>query len=131
MLLIERDGHRPSISAGSNRIDMTVRATSARPIIVPTRAEDGFQTSEARNQLLGDSAPFGIIVVEPEGHVAGANQRMLNMLDWPSDRDVTELDVLHHPPLVESGVADSFRRCLEKKTRIVGDHSCLLTADGR
>jgi len=94
------------------------------------RAEDGFQTSEARNQLLGDSAPFGIIVVEPEGHVAGANQRMLNMLDWPSDRDVTELDVLHHPPLVESGVADSFRRCLEKKTRIVGDHSCLLTADG-
>jgi diguanylate cyclase (GGDEF)-like protein/PAS domain S-box-containing protein len=94
------------------------------------RAEDALKTSEARNQLLGDSAPFGIIVVEPEGQVFGANQKMLNMLGWPSDRDVTELDVLHHPPLVESGVADSFRRCLEKKTRIVGDHSCLLTADG-
>lgn len=60
----------------------------------------------------------------------GANRIMLNMLAWPSDRDVTELNVLQHPPLVDSGVADAFRRCLEKKTRIVSDHSCLLTADG-
>jgi diguanylate cyclase (GGDEF)-like protein len=31
---------------------------------------------------------------------------------------------------VDSGVADSFRRCLEKRTRVVGDHPCLRTADG-
>ena len=94
------------------------------------RAEDALRTSDERNQLLGDSAPFGIFVVEPEGRVFGANRIMLNMLAWPSDRDVTELNVLQYPPLVDSGVADSFRRCLEKKTRIVGDHPCLLTADG-
>ena len=70
------------------------------------------------------------IVVETEGRVFGANRIMLNMLAWPSDRDVTELNVLQHPPLVDSGVADSFRRCLEKRRRIVSDHSCLLTADG-
>ncbi|MCP3869183.1 MAG: PAS domain S-box protein, partial [Gammaproteobacteria bacterium] len=95
-----------------------------------SRAEDALRTSEVRNRLLGDSAPFGIIVVESEGHVFGANQKMLNMLAWPSDQDVTELDVLQHPPLVESGVADSFRLCLEKRTRIVSDHSCLGIADG-
>ena len=94
------------------------------------RAEDALRTSDERNRLLGDSAPFGIIVVEPEGRVFGANRIMLNMLAWPSDRDVTELNVLQHPPLVDSGVADSFRRCLQKKTRIVSDHSCLLTTDG-
>jgi diguanylate cyclase (GGDEF)-like protein/PAS domain S-box-containing protein len=94
------------------------------------RAEEALQASEVRNRLLGDSAPFGIIVVETEGHVFGANQKMLNMLDWPSDRDVRELDVLQHPPLVESGVADAFRRCLEKRTRIVSDHSGLRIVDG-
>jgi diguanylate cyclase (GGDEF)-like protein/PAS domain S-box-containing protein len=94
------------------------------------RAEEALRTSEERNRLLGDSAPFGIFVVEPEGLVFGANRIMLNMLAWPSDRDVTELNVLQHPPLVDSGVADSFRRCLEKKERIVSDHSCLWTGDG-
>ena len=94
------------------------------------RAEDALRTSDERNRLLGDSAPFGIIVVETDGRVFGANRIMLKMLAWPSDRDVTELNVLQHPPLVDSGVADSFRRCLEKRTRIVGDHPCLLTADG-
>ena len=94
------------------------------------RAEDALRTSDERNRLLGDSAPFGIIVVETEGRVFGANRIMLNMLAWPSDRDVTELNVLEYPPLVDSGVADSFRRCLEKRRRIVSDHSCLLTADG-
>ena len=79
------------------------------------RAEDALRTSDERNRLLGDSAPFGIIVVEPEGHVFGANRIMLDMLAWPSDRDVTELNVLQHPPLVDSGVADAFRRCLEKR----------------
>jgi diguanylate cyclase (GGDEF)-like protein/PAS domain S-box-containing protein len=94
------------------------------------RAEDALRTSDERNRLLGDSAPFGIIVVETDGRVFGANRIMLKMLAWSSDRDVTELNVLQHPPLVDSGVADSFRRCLEKRTRIVGDHPCLLTADG-
>ena len=94
------------------------------------RAEDALRTSEERNRLLGDSAPFGIFVVETEGRVFGANQKMLNMLDCPSDQDVTELNVLQHPPLVDSGVADSFRLCLEKKERIVSDHPCLRIADG-
>ena len=94
------------------------------------RAEDALRTSEERNRLLGDSAPFGIIVVETEGLVFGANQKMLDMLAWPPDRDIKELNVLQHPPLLQSGVADSVRRCLEKRTRIVSDHSCLRTEGG-
>ena len=79
------------------------------------RAEDALRTLEDRNRLLGDSAPFGILVLETEGRVYGANQKILKMLAWPSDQDVTELNLLQYPPLVDSGVADSFRLCLEKK----------------
>jgi diguanylate cyclase (GGDEF)-like protein/PAS domain S-box-containing protein len=94
------------------------------------RAEDALRTLEDQNRLLGDSAPFGIIVIETEGRVYGANQKMLNFLAWPSDQDVTELNLLQYPPLVDSGVADSFRLCLEKKTRIVSDHFCQQISEG-
>jgi len=124
---MSQDSHRSGLQP-SERDELLARIQELEERC--RRAEDALRTSDERNQLLGDSAPFGIFVVEPEGRVFGANRIMLNMLAWPSDRDVTELNVLQHPPLVDSGVADSFRRCLEKRTRIVGDHPCLLTADG-
>ena len=94
------------------------------------RAEDALRTLQDRNRLLGDSAPFGIIVLETEGRVYGANQKMLKMLAWPSDQDITELNLLQYQPLVDSGVADSFRLCLEKKMRIVSDHRCQQISEG-
>jgi diguanylate cyclase (GGDEF)-like protein/PAS domain S-box-containing protein len=94
------------------------------------RAEDALHTYEERNRLLGNSAPFGIFVVDTEGRVFGANQRMLDMLAWPSDQEITQLNVLKHPALVETGVADAFRLCMEKKTRITSDRPCLQTTDG-
>jgi diguanylate cyclase (GGDEF)-like protein/PAS domain S-box-containing protein len=124
---MSQDSHRSDLQP-SDRDELLARIQELEERC--RRAEDALRTSDQRNQLLGDSAPFGIIVVETEGRVFGANRIMLNMLAWPSDRDVTELNVLQHPPLVDSGVADSFRRCLEKRRRIVSDHSCLLTADG-
>ena len=92
-------------------------------------AENALRTSEERNRLLGDSAPFGIIVVETDGRVYGANRKMLDMLAWPPGRDVTKLNVLEYPPLVDTGIADSFRRCLEKRRRIVEDHPSLRIAE--
>jgi diguanylate cyclase (GGDEF)-like protein len=93
------------------------------------RAEDALHTYEERNRLLGNSAPFGIFAVDTEGHAFGANQRMLDMLSWPSDREITQLNVLKHPALVDTGVADAFRRCMEKKKRITSDHPCLQMTD--
>ena len=124
---MSQDSHRSDLQP-SERDELLARIQELEERC--RRAEDALRTSDQRNQLLGDSAPFGIIVVETEGRVFGANRIMLNMLAWPSDRDVTELNVLQYPPLVDSGVADAFRRCLEKRRRIVSDHSCLLTADG-
>jgi diguanylate cyclase (GGDEF)-like protein/PAS domain S-box-containing protein len=94
------------------------------------RAEDALNTLEERDRLLGDSAPFGIFVVDPEGRVFGANQKMLALLAWSEGRDITQLNILKHPPLVDSGVADAFLRCMEKRTRMTSDHPCPPNADG-
>jgi PAS domain-containing protein len=54
------------------------------------RAEDAPSTLEERDRLLGDSAPFGIFVMDTEGHIFGANQKILDMLSWPADQDITQ-----------------------------------------
>jgi len=94
------------------------------------RAEDALHTLEERDRLLGDSAPFGIFVVDTGGRIFGANQKMLDMLDWPAERDITQLNILKHAPLVDSGVADAFRQCMEKRTRVTSDHPWLPSSDG-
>ena len=94
------------------------------------RAEDALLTLQERDRLLGDSAPFGIFVIDTDGDIFGANQKMLDMLAWPKDRDITQLNILNHPPLVNSGVADTFRRCMEKKKRLTSDHACLTDTEG-
>jgi PAS domain S-box-containing protein len=94
------------------------------------RSDDALHTLEEQNRLLGDSAPFGIFVIDAEGNVTGANQKMTGMLAWPEGRDITQLNIFNHLPLVESGAADAFRRCMEKRTRVTSDHTCLPDCDG-
>jgi diguanylate cyclase (GGDEF)-like protein/PAS domain S-box-containing protein len=94
------------------------------------RAEEALFTLEERDRLLGDSAPFGIFVIDTEGRIFGANQKMLDMLAWPADQDITQLNILEHPPIVESGAVDAFQQCLGKKTRLTSDYACLLGTDG-
>ena len=94
------------------------------------RAEDALRTLDERDRLLGDSAPFGIFVVDPEGRIFGANQKMLDMLSWPENRDISQLNILKYPPLVDTGVAAAFQRCMEERTRVTSDHPCMLGTDG-
>lgn len=94
------------------------------------RAENALITLEERDRLLGDSAPFGIFVADTEGRVFEANQKMLDILDWPADRNIAQLNVLKHPPLVDAGVAGAFQRCIEKLERVTTDHSCLPGTEG-
>ncbi len=94
------------------------------------RAEGALRTIEERDRLLGDSAPFGIFVVDPEGRIFGTNQKLLDMWAWPADRDITNLNILKHPPLVDSGVADVFHRCMEKRIRVTSDHPCAPNTGG-
>jgi diguanylate cyclase (GGDEF)-like protein/PAS domain S-box-containing protein len=86
------------------------------------RAEDALRTMEEYNRLLGDSAPFGIFVIDAKGRGVGANQKMMDILAWPARRDIKQINVLQYPPLVNAGVGDAFRRCMDKRSQVTSDH---------
>lgn len=53
--------------------------------------EDALSSLEERDRLPGDSASFGIFVMDTEGYIFGANQKIMDMLSWPADQDITQL----------------------------------------
>lgn len=89
------------------------------------RAEDALHAFEERNRLIGESAPFGILVADTEGRAFGANRKFLDMLAWPADANIEGLNVFEDPAFVESGVAEAFRRCIDERTSVTSDHPCL------
>ncbi len=86
------------------------------------QAEEALYASEELHKFLADSSPFGILVVNTQGRILRANEKMLDILGWSSNQDITSLNIFKHMPLLDSGVVDSFRRCLEKGVRVTSDH---------
>lgn len=87
------------------------------------QAEEELRALQEQHRLLGESSPFGVVVVDTEGLFIRANRKMLDMLAWPASEDITHLSIFKHAPLVNSGVADAFRRCLDKRVHVTSDHS--------
>jgi diguanylate cyclase (GGDEF)-like protein/PAS domain S-box-containing protein len=94
------------------------------------RTEEALRTSEEQHNFLADSSPLGILVVDTQGRILRANQKMLDILAWPANQDITQLNIFEHAPLLDSGVVDAFRRCLEKRARVTSDHLCPQPRDG-
>ncbi len=93
------------------------------------KAEDALLALEAHNRLLGDSSPFGIMIVDRDGRVFGVNRKMMDILAWPADQDIRQLDTLTYPLLADSGVASVFQSCIKNKSRMTSDHACLQGTD--
>ena len=89
------------------------------------QAEYALQKLEEQNRILGDSSLLGIFTMKSDGHISGMNKKMKELLDWPVNRDITELNIFQYVPLVDSGVVDALRFCIEKNTRLTGDYPCL------
>jgi diguanylate cyclase (GGDEF)-like protein/PAS domain S-box-containing protein len=88
------------------------------------QAEEALRTSEEQHNFLADSSPLGILVVDTQGRILRANEKMLDILAWPANQNITQLNIFKHAPLVDSGVVDALRRCLEKRARVTSDHLC-------
>lgn len=93
------------------------------------RAEKELEAIRRRNQVLGTSAPFGIMIMDPDGRVTGMNLKMREMLPWPPHDRPEELNIYEFGALKEAGVSDEFRRCWKARQSIVHDYSC--TQDGK
>jgi diguanylate cyclase (GGDEF)-like protein/PAS domain S-box-containing protein len=101
-----------------------LRRTVARMEEVEARArqaEEALKALEERNRLLGNSAPLGILTIDLAGSITGINGRMLEVLPCATLEEARSLNVFQVPCLLDSGVAEDFRRCLEARLRVVSD----------
>jgi diguanylate cyclase (GGDEF)-like protein len=89
------------------------------------QAEAALKAIENRNQVLGDSAPFGIFTTDLEGHITGLNRRMRELLPWPSGQHPESMNIYEFQPLIDSGVSDDIRHCAQTKNSIIHDYSCI------
>jgi diguanylate cyclase (GGDEF)-like protein/PAS domain S-box-containing protein len=86
------------------------------------RAETALEEMEERSRLMRESAPLGIFVVDGQGGIMIINQKMREMLSLSPTPDDELLNIFENPELLEQGVADMVRRCLEHKERVVFEH---------
>jgi diguanylate cyclase (GGDEF)-like protein len=78
-----------------------------------------------RNQMLGDSAPFGIFALDLEGRITGLNRKMRDLLPWPDQQDPTGLSILNIKAMVDAGVGDDFQRCIQTRRAMIRDYECV------
>ena len=87
-------------------------------------AERALRDLADRNRLLGDSAPFGILTIDPAGRITAHNRKILEMLPWPG-AELTFFELFQFKPLVEAGIIDDFRRCLDANAAIASKTFCV------
>ena len=88
-------------------------------------AETALSAIEKRNQILGDSAPFGIFTTNLEGGITAFNRKMRDMLSWPQDQEPSQLTVDKVPAMAGARVGDDFRRCMQTKGSLIRDYPCI------
>jgi PAS domain S-box-containing protein len=77
------------------------------------QAEKALRESEERYRYLVENAPLGIISIDPEGNIIDVNSMLAAMLGSPSIEAVRAINVFTSPSLINSGIAEDFRRCLD------------------
>ena len=89
------------------------------------QAEAALKAIEERNQVLGDSAPFGIFTTDMKGRITRLNRRVREMLPWPSDQHPESMNIFEISFLTDSGVSDDIRLCWQTKQSIIRDYTCI------
>jgi diguanylate cyclase (GGDEF)-like protein len=93
------------------------------------RAEATLKATEQRYRLLGDSAPFGIFVIDTAGRITGFNRKMAELLQWPVQQEPPGINITELQKSVEAGIADDFRHCIENKGLVTKAYPCVTPAD--
>jgi len=81
-------------------------------------AEERLRESESRYRMLVENAPLGIISCDLNGKVVQANSNLSTILGSPSPEETKSVNLLSHPPLVEAGISEEIRRCIEWGPRV-------------
>lgn len=80
--------------------------------------EEKLRRNESRHRMLLENAPLGIIWCDSQGRVIQVNSNLLAILGSSSAQEIRVINMLTHPPLVEAGISDEIRRCMESGPRV-------------
>ena len=105
--------------AAFNRMGKDLEATTVsrnslvKEIVERKRAQVDLSKSEERYRLLVENAPLGILSINVQGQIIDTNPKLLDIFGSPSPEDARAINIFSFPPLVEAGIAEDFRLCLE------------------
>lgn len=85
-------------------------------------AEQSLAESEESHRQMVENAPLGIVVCDIKGYIKTANPLMLKILGSPSLEATQSVNTLNFPPMVESGISRSIRKCIETGETVVAEH---------
>jgi PAS domain S-box-containing protein len=83
-------------------------------LIERKRAEEALRQSEERFRRMADNAPLGIIVIDRQGCILDLNRALVQILGSPSAEATKKINLFTFPPLIDSGIAGDFKKCLDE-----------------
>ncbi len=88
------------------------------------QGQESLRQSEARFRLLVENAPLGIFAIDNTGVILDANEKVLKILRSVSAGAMDLGNILELPMLMDAGISDDVRRCLETGDAQTHDRPC-------
>jgi len=84
-----------------------------RDIASHLEIEDNLRASEKRYRLLVENAPVGVVSIDREGNIINLNSKLVEMMGSPSMEETRRVNVLSSPNVIDSGITEEARKCME------------------
>lgn len=111
-----KDGHEldVEISLSSLKIKDSLYAVGiVRDISERKQSQEELENSHKQYLELSENAPIGIMKCDIMGNIVYANQKTLEIVGSPSIEETKKINLLTFPLLVNSGIAETLKECLE------------------
>ncbi len=82
------------------------------------RTQEALRESEEKYRSLVLHVPIGIISSDTGGRITEVNPWLLDILGSPSPEATKSINMLTFPPLVEAGISDAFKRCMQEGRKV-------------
>ncbi len=94
------------------------------------QVQESLRQSENRFRLLVENAPLGIFVIDKTGVILDANEKALEILRLVSAEGMVLRNILELPMLMDAGISDDVRRCLETAVSQTHERPCATEGGG-